>query len=62
MPKVDPTKPVVDDKTEYGSKFNNNAPNVDKTLSSNDLLVEYGYGFWARYLTAYPSRLINGKN
>ena len=24
--------------------------------------MEYGYGFWARFLTAYPERLLNGKN
>jgi hypothetical protein len=23
---------------------------------------EYGYGFWMRFLTAYPKRLISGKN
>ncbi len=23
---------------------------------------EYGYGFWMRFLTTYPKRLINGKN
>ena len=62
IPKVDPTKPVVDDKTEYGSKYNNNAPSVDKTLTSGSNLIEYGYGFWMRFLTAYPERMINGKN
>ena len=25
-------------------------------------LVEYGYGFWLRFLTIYPERLPNGKN
>jgi len=24
--------------------------------------TEYGYGFWARFLTAYPVKLPNGKN
>ena len=31
-------------------------------MKSTDNLVEYGYGFWARFLTAFPTRLINGKN
>jgi len=25
-------------------------------------LQEYGYGFWVRFMTTYPSRLPNGKN
>lgn len=25
-------------------------------------MVEYGYGFYARFLTIYPTRLENGKN
>jgi hypothetical protein len=25
-------------------------------------LEEYGYGFWYRFLTVYPKRLIPGKN
>ena len=25
-------------------------------------MVEYGYGFYARFLTVYPTRLENGKN
>jgi len=25
-------------------------------------LEEYGYGFWARFLTVYPERLLAGKN
>lgn len=25
-------------------------------------MKEYGYGFWLRFLTAYPSRLMEGKN
>jgi hypothetical protein len=25
-------------------------------------MKEYGYGFWMRFLTAYPVRMINGKN
>jgi hypothetical protein len=31
-------------------------------LNADQELEEYGYGFWARYLTAYPTRLIAGKN
>ncbi len=23
---------------------------------------EYGYGFWARFLTRYPTPLLNGKS
>jgi len=35
---------------------------VEKEDSSEANLSEYGYGFWARYLTAYPVRMISGKN
>lgn len=31
-------------------------------MNADNELEEYGYGFWARYLTAYPARLIAGKN
>jgi hypothetical protein len=34
-------------------------------LTTNNLpanLNEYGYGFWFRFLTAYPTRLFAGKN
>jgi hypothetical protein len=27
-----------------------------------DNLEEYGYGFWMRFLTAYPERLLSGKS
>jgi hypothetical protein len=27
-----------------------------------DAAKEYGYGFWMRFLTTHPIRLINGKN
>jgi hypothetical protein len=27
-----------------------------------DKLEEYGFGYWVRFLTAYPERLIAGKN
>ena len=26
-----------------------------------DDLLEYGYGFWIRFLTYYPTRMIGGK-
>lgn len=36
---------------------------VDKEEHDNlKDLEEYGYGFWLRFLTAYPKRLLNGKN
>lgn len=62
IPKVDPSKPKVDENTVHVNKVDNNSPRIDETMRSNDNLVEYGYGFWARFLTAYPSRLIYGKN
>ncbi|CAD8140693.1 unnamed protein product [Paramecium octaurelia] len=62
IPKVDPSKPKVDENTVHVNKVDNNSPRVDDVLRSNDNLVEYGYGFWARFLTAYPVRLIYGKN
>ena len=45
------------------SKHNENAPLVDKTSpESPSNLEEYGYGYWFRFLTIYPARLVNGKN
>jgi hypothetical protein len=38
---------------------------LTKELVANDLpavLNEYGYGFWMRFLTTYPTRLWAGKN
>ena len=31
-------------------------------MTQNDNLIEYGYGFWLRFLTAHPVRLFYGKN
>jgi len=32
LPKVDPTKPVKEEKGEMANAFNNNSPRVDKVL------------------------------
>ena len=62
FPKVDPSKPTVDERGEIPNEVNNNSPKVDKILADTENLVEYGYGFWARFLTAYPVRMLAGKN
>lgn len=62
FPKGDPSKPAVDEKGELPNAFNNNAPRIDKVMTGADTVQEYGYGYWARFLTAYPERLIYGKN
>jgi len=39
-------------------------PNVvDKTFDDGELVDprQYGYGFWFRFLTDYPKRLVSGK-
>jgi hypothetical protein len=38
---------------------------MDKTFDDDELKdppMQYGYGFWMRYLTDYPKRLVSGKN
>lgn len=42
--------------------FDSNVPVVVDTQPNLKDLQEYGYGFWARFLTAYPQRLLSGKN
>ena len=44
------------------SAHNENNPKVVKEFRSEVSFTEYGYGFWARFLTAYPVKLHNGKN
>ena len=38
------------------------APLIDTEAKADKPLITYGYGFWARFLTAYPNRLLQGKN
>lgn len=35
---------------------------IDQTAKEDIDFEEYGYGFWARFLTLYPQRLEHGKN
>lgn len=44
------------------NSVNDNKPKLDLEESVDANLSEYGYGFWARFLTAYPVRLFQGKN
>jgi hypothetical protein len=41
---------------------NDNNPKGVKEFNSEVPFVEYGYGFWARFLTAYPVQLPTGKS
>lgn len=56
---VDPTK-VTDKPLE--SAHDKKTPVVDQERENLPDLSEYGYGFWLRFLTAYPVRLLPGKN
>lgn len=51
------------DKT-LDSSFDDSDPVFDEDSDRDDVenVVEYGYGFWLRFLTTYPKRLPNGKN
>jgi len=46
------------------SPHNGPKPVHEAEIPKKDLenVKEYGYGFWMRFLTAYPVRLLNGKN
>jgi len=60
-----PVKPEAlpaPDNSVHESKTSEPNPKVDKTGKEDDELKEYGYGFWMRFLTAYPERLLSGKN
>jgi hypothetical protein len=37
-------------------------PVLDQNVKADNNLEEYGYGFWMRFLSAYPDRLFSGKN
>lgn len=38
------------------------AVETDTPQSEVESAKEYGYGFWLRFLTTHPVRLVNGKN
>lgn len=60
-----PTKPGAVpevDKSLKESKSTDAQTVLDTVGKDNDELSEYGYGFWLRFLTAFPERLLNGKN
>lgn len=40
----------------------NAKPIVDEDKDNLKDLEEYGYGMWIRFLTTYPTRLLNGKD
>jgi len=39
-----------------------NRPVVEQIKEDNNDYNFYGYRFWMRFMTAYPERLLNGKN
>jgi len=55
-------KKVKPDDDIIESTFDDNKPAKDDEHPNLKNLKEYGYGFWARFLTAYPKRLLSGKN
>lgn len=44
------------------SAVNENKPKAHKEYKSGVPLKEYGYGYWVRYMSSYPIRLIKGKS
>ena len=44
------------------SGINDTKPKVNIEEKKDADLTEYGYGFYARFLTAYPTRLLSGKD
>ena len=60
--KDDAPLPDVPNKDVFANGFEQKEPVLDKQSPSENALEEYGYGFWMRYLTTYPQRLIAGKN
>lgn len=55
-------KPADPEKTGFENAQSQEKPVVDKTSKSEQPFEEYGYGFWLRFLTVYPERLLAGKN
>lgn len=52
----DKTPKPIDDEV-HKSAFDELKPVIEKENDSIPDLEEYGYGFWARFLTAYPKRM-----
>lgn len=57
--KIEPGKPITE---QLANGFENKKPVLDQNVEGPKNLEEYGYGFWARFLTVYPQRLLAGKN
>lgn len=60
LPKKDPSgrpKPTED---KLPNAFDDTKPVRDSERPNLTDLAEYGYGFWLRYLHAYPKRLLRG--
>lgn len=55
-------EPSDADKTLLTNSIDQKKSVIDKEATDSNYLVEYGYGFWARFLTVYPVRLLAGKN
>jgi hypothetical protein len=53
---------LEDDDEPLPSPFDEDKPVKEKEQEDAADLKEYGYGFWMRFLTTYPKRLLNGKN
>ena len=63
----DKTKPQETVDKDTGVKvqpsgINDSKPKVNIEEKKDTDLSEYGYGFYARFLTAYPTRLLSGKD
>ncbi len=49
---------------DLDSAFDSDAAKVEELTDEKlpQVVNEYGYGFWMRFLTTYPKRLVSGKN
>ena len=46
----------------YDSDSTAKKPLIDKEATNDKPFDSYGYGYWFRFLTVFPTRLISGKN
>ena len=60
MPKRDPSGRPKPNEDKLVSAFDDTKPLVDNERPNLSELSEYGYGFWLRYLHAYPKRVLRG--
>ncbi|CAD8058815.1 unnamed protein product [Paramecium sonneborni] len=53
---------IEDNGLIHESSVDQEKPVFENTIEKEKDFIEYGYGYWLRFLTLYPKRLENGKN